>query len=256
MPRVDDAAVGQHRLDRVDDVLDVAVGGAELPGGARGDPTADAADGDRLRPVSDREAVRGDRILGVAAARAGVELRQQVHRVDGSRLMHRRQIEHDALRVCDNAAADTAAEAERNDRDIRIATRIDRRDDVVDGAWTDDTARARRAAALQIVEVAQHPIVVAPLVEGRRVGEHFGRSEPSCQRLDEGVSHDDRAVRVQQRGSRGRSRSDARTPRLTNRAAAPSHRRPVAARRRRRPDRSGPERCGGPSNPRASVRLL
>ncbi len=140
------AAVGQHRFDRIDDVLDVAVGGAELTRSARGDPTADAAHGDRLRPMADREALRGDFVFGVAAALAGVETRQQIHRVDAARLMHRR---HDRatlrLRMRDYAAAHAAAEAERHDRDAGVAARIDRCHDVVDRMRPNDTARPRRA---------------------------------------------------------------------------------------------------------------
>jgi hypothetical protein len=87
------------------------------------------------------------------------------------------------------AAADAAAETEGDDCDAGVATCIDRLHDVVDLARAYDAARPRRAAAQQIFQVAQNPIVVAAFVECGGVGEDRGRSEQLGQMPDERIAH-------------------------------------------------------------------
>ena len=57
-PVVTSGAVGEHDVEALDDVLDLAVAGRELAGAAAREPAADGRQRHRLRPVPARDAVR------------------------------------------------------------------------------------------------------------------------------------------------------------------------------------------------------
>ena len=79
----DDRAVGQDDLQPGDEVVDLAVAGAVLPGAAAGDPAAHGGDVEALREVPDAQTVPGQIGLEVRTERAGQHLDQARLLVDG-----------------------------------------------------------------------------------------------------------------------------------------------------------------------------
>lgn len=111
-PGAQDAAVGQHHLEVEEQVLHVAVAGGELARRARGHEAADAGEFDRLRPVTDGEAVALDLPLGHHGVGPGPEGRRQVAIVELDQACELAQGKHHVTRLAADASAHTRAAPE------------------------------------------------------------------------------------------------------------------------------------------------
>ena len=168
----DQGAVWQHHLERVHHVLDVAVGGRELAGSPGRDPAAHGAQGDRLRPVADGEAQCGDRLLGYQAVDPGVEGGDQVDVVDLAYPVHRRQVHKEHVLVGPNPTADAAAKTERHDGGAGLGCQADHGLHVGGRAGPHHSTGAVIEGFAPGLEVAEHPVVVAAVVDVGVGGQH------------------------------------------------------------------------------------
>jgi len=177
----DEAAVGQDCLDGIDKVLDITVGRGELARGPGGDPAPDAGHGDGLWPVAGGQPLGGDLLLGFQAILAGVEGGQQVLRINAAGGAHGAHVEEDGLGAGDDAAHHAAAQAEGNERRPGRRGDPDHGLDIGDRRRPDNAGGGRSLCAQAIADMADHPIVVASILDLVRGGQHLGLAKGGLQ---------------------------------------------------------------------------
>ena len=186
----DAAAVGQHHVEALDDVLDLAVPPRQLSRAAAGDPPTDGGQGHRLGPVPDRRGVVPTQfVLEVVTEGPRRDVHDHRRGIDRPDAGHAAHVEHDATVDRHGVAQHTRAPAGRGQRDAGlVAHRRDRRHLGLGGG----PAHHRTQATDLVVERPDHPQgppVTTGLGPCHRIGGHLGAR--STQLLDHRVGHGD-----------------------------------------------------------------
>ena len=194
-----DGSVGEHDLQPGDDVVDLAVASAVLPGAAARHPAADGGDVEALREVADAQAVAGQLGLQVRPERAGEHLDDAGDLVDGDDAGQPGEVQDDPAAHRRGCAAHPAAPAGSSERDAVVVADATDSADLLDRLRPAHRRGATRHLAGEGPVHRQRPPVAAGL--GRRIGVGGGRRRRRAAR------------RAPRRARRHRGRRDGRRAR-------------------------------------------
>ena len=103
-------AIGQHHLDGINDIFDVAVRGRKLARGTSRNPSADRADTDRLWPVANGQSSRCDGLLRDESIDTRFNSEEQVLLVDRQHPIHSAHVDENLIGLRLNTPTDAATQ--------------------------------------------------------------------------------------------------------------------------------------------------